>query len=139
MTEVAWSTWSPTPPRIDGSIVDGAWSGAGTVPLPGAPAGTLLVQNDARFLYVGIDLPEDTEPSPDPADYFWFSVDVDQDGAITPNVDLNYAQAPGAPDQLGLQHYLAPNAWTGLLPDHTDSMCARGFGPSTLATRPHAT
>lgn len=137
MTEVAWSTWSPTAPRIDGSIVDGEWSGAGVVPLPGHPGGTVLVQNDARFLYVGIDLPEDTEPTPDPADYFWFSVDIDQDGAITPNVDLNYAQM--APSHLVLQHYLGPNQWTPALPDQTDSVCARGFGPSSLDTRPHAT
>ena len=139
MTDVAWSTWSPTAPRIDGRIVNREWSGAGTVPLPGEPGGCLLVQNDARFLYVAIDLPEETEPSPDPADYFWFSVDVDQDGMITPDVDVNYAQAAGAPNQLARQLYLAPGQWTGLLPDHTDSMCYRGFGPSSLATVPHAT
>ncbi len=137
MASVA-STWSPTPPRIDGSIGDGRWSGAGSIAIPGTPEGRLLLQNDARFLYVALDLPEDTELLPDPADYFWFSVDADGDGAISPGVDVNYGQAPGEHDRLVRQYYLGPAQWTGMLPDPSDSMCCRGFGSSDLAARPHA-
>lgn len=138
MTHVVWSTWCPTPPRIGSGIIDGDWSGAASLPLPGNPAGALLIHNDARFVYLGLDLPEGTDPALDPGDLFWFSVDADQDGAITPGVDLNYAQAMGEPNRLVRQHYMGPNSWTGALPDPTDSMCGRGFGPSGPAPFPHA-
>lgn len=137
MANVMWSTWSPTPPRIGGSITGDEWSGAGSLPFPGTPAGTLLVKNDARFLYVGLDLPEDTDPAASPHDYFWFSVDADQDGTITPGVDLNFTQATGEPHRLVRQHYLGPDQWTPGLPDATDSMCGRGFGPTSLTPNPH--
>ncbi len=138
---VHWSTWTSRPPRMDGTIVEEEWRAAeaDAVPLPGNPGGTLLIQNDSQFLYLAIDLPEDTEAGLDTGDYFWFSVDVDQDYQMTPNVDLNYAQAAGEPDHLVRQLYLAPDGWTGPLPDASDSICARGFGPTSLAPHPHTT
>lgn len=138
---VLWSTWAATPPRMDGTIVDEEWRGAEVdpLPLPGEPPGRVMIQNDARFLYLAIDLPVDTEPAVDTGDHFYFSVDVDRDGAISPNVDVNYAQAFNDRNTLIRQLYLGPDVWTGGLLEPSDSMATRGFGPTSLAARPHTT
>lgn len=133
MTDVS-STWAAAPPTINGQIVAAEWAGAGHMPIP---HGTMLVKNDAQFLYVALDLTGITVANP--TDYFWFTVDVDRNAAITANVDVNYAQYPGEPNHLGRQYYLGAGSWTGLLPGPSDSMAYQGFGPTAGSAVNHRT
>jgi uncharacterized RDD family membrane protein YckC len=128
------SSWSGSPPTINGQINAGEWAGAGVMQIP---QGTMLVKNDSQFLYLALDLTETTVSNP--SDYFWFSVDVDQNAAITPNVDINYGQWPNEPNHLGRQYYLGPGQWTGLVAETSTSMCFQGFGTSPASGSNHRT
>ncbi len=117
-------------PSIDGNIAWGEWSLGNRITLP---HGFLTVLNDAVRVYFLIDLTGDTvNDSPLPSypwgDYFWLTFDTNKDGAITPNVDLNYVTIPGTYN-LRYQFYLGPGTWT-TLQSSTLSSLAAGFGCS---------
>jgi hypothetical protein len=119
------SSYVSTPPDIDGSIGFGEWSLSNTIEFD---SGFLTVVNDRTRLYILVDLLEDTgndTTSPD-KDFFWLTFDVDRDGQITPDVDLNYGTIP-ANNNMRYQYYTGPATWTGLQPE-TFSSKARGFG-----------
>jgi hypothetical protein len=101
------SSYTSTPPSIDGMVGFGEWQ----------------ISNETR-LYVLVDVLDDT--ADDTGDYFWLTFDVDEDNAITSNVDLNYGTVPGT-GNMRYQFYLGPGQWTGLLPDIRSSK-AKGFG-----------
>jgi hypothetical protein len=98
--------------------------------------GSILVQNDAQFLYVGLDVVEDVGNNPN-ADYFWLSFDVDKNKAITPEVDVNYGLYPNQSNHIGKQFYLGPNEWTGLQPNSGACACQTGFGASLNSAVAH--
>ncbi|MCL5952055.1 MAG: hypothetical protein M1132_10115 [Chloroflexi bacterium] len=115
------STYTSTPPRIDGVIDPGEWNLANKVSFPD---GFATVLNDGLRLYVLLDVTGDTYP--DTGDYFWLTFDVNRDSAITPNVDVNYGTSPSN-GNIRYQYYLGAGSWTGLQPN-TFSSRASGFG-----------
>jgi len=130
------SVFPQSPPKIDGVVGEKEWDDASRIPME---VGLILVQNDASNLYLLIDVITDTYNDPPLAeypwgDYFWLSFDVDLDGEITPEVDVNYSCFPGT-HNLGKQYYVEPGAWTGL--GSTDSQLGAGFGPSLKSRIPH--
>ena len=128
------STWATNPIAINGVLTPPEWNGAGVMPIP---AGFLMAKNDANFLYVALDLVGDFGNDVGTGDYFWFTVDVDANAAITPHKDLNYAMAPGAPNVSRRQYYLGPGTWTGLLTEVTTNQTHNGFGPTSHSPVPH--
>ncbi len=118
------SVWAASPPSIDGSIAFGEWTNTGQINLP---HGYVTVANDNMRLYFLINLLGDSgDDTGSSADYFWLSFDKNKDGAITPNVDLNYGLTNNT-GNLRYQYYLGASSWTGLQPN-TFSSRARGFG-----------
>ena len=128
------SRWATTPITVNGVLTPVDWAGAGLMPIP---AGFMMVKNDADFLYVALDMVGDFGPDAGTGDYFWFTVDVDANEAITPNKDLNYGMAPGAPNVSRRQYYLGPGVWTTLLNEVTTNQTRIGFGPSPNSPIPH--
>lgn len=133
MTVVS-SSWASTPVIMNGILSGPEWAGAGVMPIP---AGFMMVKNDVNFLYVALDLVGDRGADPGVGDYFWFSVDSDGNGAITPNVDVNYGIYPSLPIRIGRQFYLGPGTWTGLLSTPSPAQARNGFGPSPHSPVPH--
>lgn len=97
----------------------------------------MLAQNDARFLYLALDLVQDRGNSAGVGDYFWLSFDVDGNAAITPGRDVNFGIYPSLPIRIARQYYLGPGTWTTILPGATASHAAQGFGPSGASSVPH--
>jgi hypothetical protein len=116
------SSFVSTPPNIDGQIGFNEWNLAVQAPFS---HGFMSVENDAVRLYVLLDVTGDTTYEPD-KDYFWLTVDVNRNGAIDANTDLNYGLQPGT-QNLRYQYYIGPNTWTGLQ-SNTYSSRAQGFG-----------
>ncbi|MBW4510622.1 MAG: hypothetical protein KME64_29515 [Scytonematopsis contorta HA4267-MV1] len=110
------------------------WSQAGIMPIPN---GYLMVKNNAEFLYVALDLVNDQGQDSGTGDYFWLSIDVDNNRQITPNRDINYALYPGQPNRLGRQYYLGPGVWTGILNEESESLVRIGFEGSPNSSTPH--
>jgi hypothetical protein len=133
----AASPWACTPPKIDGAAPFYEW---GAAPSLATPHGQIYFANDDTHLYFLFDVVGDTIDDP-PAgppsygDYFWLSFDVNGDGLITPDVDLNYGIYPSLPYQLGLQYYLAPDEWTGLSP--STGLLGVAMAPSFASPVPH--
>ena len=123
------SIFASYPPEIDGETSPGEWDRALSVELE---HGVMLVQNDASNLYLLVDLIGDTHE--DAMDYFWLSFDVNTDGEITPEVDVDYGTYPGTHD-LGISYYLGPGEWTSI--GDTYSELGAGFGASTNSETPH--
>jgi hypothetical protein len=128
------SRWSATPPALSGSFSPGEWQNAGVLPMPG---GFILVKNDSNFLYLAIDLINDTGNSAGVGDYFWLTFDNNRDATITSRVDVNYGIYPSLPIRMDRSYYLGPGTWTGLLGTPSPSAAQQGFGPSPNAAAPH--
>ncbi|HVZ38109.1 MAG TPA: hypothetical protein VHI13_02450 [Candidatus Kapabacteria bacterium] len=122
------SGWCAQPLQLNGILDAARWGGAGSMDVPNL--GSILVQNDAQFLYVGLDMVKDTGNDAGTGDYFWLSFDVDKNKAITPNVDVNYGLYPNQQNHIGKQLYLGPGKWTGLLQNSGACECHAGFGAS---------
>ncbi len=123
LTTVALRISSPfaeTPPMIDGVVGFGEWQISNQIPFG---HGFVTVLNDSTRLYILVDVLDDT--AEDAQDFFLLTFDVDRDGQITPNVDLNYGTMAGT-DNMRFQFYLGPGSWTGLQPQ-TLSSETRGF------------
>lgn len=124
------------PPKVDGEVSLGEWDNATSIALT---HGVMLVQNDASSLYLLVDLTGDTYDDPPLAELPWgddfsLSFDVNIDGAITPDVDVNYTTYPGTYD-LGIQYWRGPRLVTDL--EDTRSQLGAGFGPSINSEIPH--
>ena len=119
------ANWAFSPPKIDGQLDFGEWDYSNRLPFQ---HGFLTVKSDMTRLYVLLDVLDDgidDSASEGPSDHFWLTFDVNGDGRITPDVDLNYALDP-ATGNMRYQHYLGPDRWTGLRP-LTRSSKAKGF------------
>ncbi len=120
------SNWAAAPIQLTESLLDEIWAGAGKMPFEG---GSLLAKNDANFLYLAIDVINDTGNDPGTGDYFWFTFDRNRDGNITPNFDVNYGLYPNT-SKMSRQYYLSPNTWTGLINEVSQSVCKFAFEAS---------
>jgi len=129
------STWTlPTPPPLTGLLTAAEWSGAAQMTIPN---GTLLAQNDANNLYIGLDITAETGVA-NPNDYFWFVVDVNDNGVIDPNRDLLFSILPGNQNRLYKFYMLGPDENTGALATQViPSKLLSGFGPSLLSASSH--
>lgn len=128
------SEWAQVPIDLDAPLSSGAWDDSGTLKFS---RGFVLAKNDARFLYLALDVVADTGNDPSTNDYFWLTFDVNRDRAITSNSDVNYGLYPGKPNKLGKQKYLGPGRWTGLLPDTSLSEVRQEFGSSMNSSTSH--
>lgn len=130
-----FSSWAAAPIDLTDSLDHDAWAGAMERQMP-ITGGFVWAKNDAVFAYIAFDMIGDTNNDPGTGDYFWLSFDNDRNGAISPNVDLNYGVYPSQPNKLGHQYYLGASTWTGLYND-TISQCRIGFEASPNSATPH--
>ncbi|MEP0712946.1 MAG: hypothetical protein ABJC55_13595 [Algoriphagus sp.] len=121
------SEWAVNPVDINKPVTEGDWEGAGSLKFS---RGYVLAKNDARYLYLMLDVVADTGNDSETNDYFWLTFDNTRDRAITSGVDVNYGLYPGQPNKLGRQKYLGPGSWTGLLSDPSTSGVVQEFGTS---------
>jgi hypothetical protein len=118
------SSFTSTPPTLDGVISSGEWDMSNKLPFDN---GFLSFRNDGIRLYVLIDVLYDLHADDlGSGDYFYLTFDTNQNGVIDPNVDMNYGVTVNE-HNLRYQYYLGANIWTGLQPS-TRSARARGFG-----------
>jgi hypothetical protein len=128
------SNWAPTPIELSQKTTAEVWENAGKMRIP---KGYLLAKNDDKFLYLAIDLVEDTTNDPGTGDYFWLTFDRNRNRVINPRQDVNYGLYPGDPNRMGRQYYLGPGRWTGLLNETTDSECRIAFEESPNSSTAH--
>ncbi|WP_026953393.1 hypothetical protein [Algoriphagus mannitolivorans] len=128
------SEWAQQPIDLNSPLNSGSWDDAGTLSFS---RGVVLAKNDAKFLYLALDVVQDTGNDSSTNDYFWLSFDVNRDRGITANQDINYGLYPGQPDKLGRQFYLGPGSWTGLQSSPSLSEVRQEFGPSMNSSTPH--
>src|SRR5271156_2143052 len=129
------STWtSTTPPSLTGLLPASAWSGSAKMAIP---RGTLMAQNDANHLYIGLDLTAETGTA-NPNDYFWFIVDINDNGLIDPNRDKLFSDWPGTPNRLGMWLMAGPDTTYPASDSQViPSQVRIGFGPSVNSATPH--
>ncbi len=130
------SVEATAPPVIDGVASSSEWSDAGAATLTN---GVLMVKHDATHLYVLIDMTADAvceavQSSAPLGDFMALAFDVDADGAITPNVDVEYGESAGTP-AFGIAYLLGPSTSTGL--QTTGAQLARGCGGSPNMASSH--
>lgn len=114
------------PPRIDGRIDFSEWSGATTRPLAG---GEMRFLHDPVRLYVLVNMLDDSTDDPFHAggfDQLWLHFDVDEDGAITENLDRRYRQESGT-GNLRYETY-CDDCLFGFHPLAASTFSARGEG-----------
>jgi len=128
-----FSKWTETPIEPTTSIMDSAWNGAGEFQFP---KGWVYAKNDAKFLYMVLDVVADTGNDFGTNDYYWLSFDVDENKGISANKDVNYGLFPGFPNKMGIQKYLGPGTWTGIS-EPPESKSRVEFGPSPKSSTPH--
>lgn len=126
------SSWADTPVDLEAPLSGGGWEGAGALRFD---RGWVLAKNDARFLYLALDVVADTGDDPGTSDHFWLTFDVNRDRSITANQDINFATLRDRPEALRKQLYLGPSRWTGL--QATPSEVRTEFGPSENGERHH--
>ena len=101
------------------------------------PHGTLLAQNDANNLYIGLDITAETGAA-NPKDYFQFYVDMNDNGAIDAYRDKLFSIVASNQNRLYMFWVLGPNETTGVLLDQViPSKLQSGFGPSLLSATAH--
>ena len=129
------STWTlSSPPPLTGLLPATEWSGAAQMTIP---HGTLLAQNDATHLYVGLDITAETGAA-NVNDYFWFVVDINDNRVIDANRDKLFSIIPGNQNHLYVFSMLGPNETTGAPTTQViPSLLRSGFGPSLLSATPH--
>ena len=129
------STWTlSSPPPLTGLLSASEWSGAAQMAIP---HGTLLAQNDATHLYVGLDITAETGTA-NTNDYFWFVVDINNNGVIDPYRDKLFSILPGNLNRLYMFYMLGPDEDTGASTTQViPSLLQSGFGPSLLLAANH--
>jgi len=125
--------WATSAPTVDGVVSAGEWTGAQATPLL---HGQLRTMNDAAFLYVLIDVTDDTgndvTHGSGAADFFTLSFDNDLNRAITPNVDVVYAGCQDNRDFVKA-YPLGGGAFTGCRNTDPASLGVPGFGPTAAS------
>ena len=129
------SGWALTPPSISGNFIQSEWENAGIIPLPSA--GFLFIKNDVKYLYLALDVVQDTGNTPGVGDFFWLSFDVDGNAAITAQKDVNYGIYPSLPIRIARQFFLGQAVWTPILCDPSTSLACQFFGVTKNSAQPH--
>ena len=129
--------WAVAAPTIDGVASPGEWNGARFTSLTHA---RLRTMNDGQFLYVLVDVVDDTgnDPIGTPGGFelFTLAFDVDRSHGVTPSVDLAYAVCQdGRP--FVKAYYLGGGAFTGCQDTSALSLGSPGFGPTLHSGTPH--
>ena len=131
--------WATTPPTINGVVGRGEWSYAQSTALA---HGKLMTMNDSHFLYVLIDVVDDTVNNPpahagaNTGDWFRLAFDVDLNHAVTPHVDLDYSSCNDG-QEFVKSIRLSASSWTGCTPTDPQSVGKAGFGPTLNSSVPH--
>jgi hypothetical protein len=110
-----------TPPVLDGRVSWNEWNDAYRLDFE---QGFIKMTYDRVRLYILIDVLDQNVN--DSNDYFYATFDVDMDGEISPEVDLNYSVVPSTRN-IRYQYYLGASRWTGLQPG-TLSALGIGYG-----------
>ncbi len=129
------SHWATSSPVINGIVTPGEWANAANINLT---HGNMAIMNDGAFLYVKLDVIDDTgnDSTVPPGDYYVLAFDVDLNRAITPNVDLIYdACNDGRP--FIKAYYLGGSSFTGCQTTSASSEGAYGFGPTGFSVTSH--
>jgi len=127
------STWTlPVPPPLTGLLTAAEWSAAAQMTIP---HGTLLAQNDATHLYLGLDITAETGAA-NPNDYFQIQVDVNDNGVVDAYRDKLFGIVLPNQNALTLAYMLGPGTSTGANVIPTSHLKS-GFGPSLLSATPH--
>lgn len=130
--------WAATPPTIDGVVSPGEWNFAMATTIA---HGQMRTMNDGTYLYVLLDVVDDTgnDPVPTPGndgDYFTLYFDKDLNHAVTPNVDFFYSTCQdGRPFVKATR--LDQLSSTGCTPVDAATLGAEGFGASFNSATPH--
>ncbi len=129
------STWTlSAPPPLTGLLTAAEWSAAATLAIP---RGTLLAQNDATHLYIGLDLTQETGTANN-NDYFQFIVDINDNGVIDPNRDKAFGILQGQLNTLTMVYMLGPGEETGVPAGQViPSKLKSGFGASLHSATHH--
>lgn len=128
------STWTRPGPPLTGVLPVSEWTGAATMAIP---RGTLMAQNDGTKLYVGLDLTAETGAA-NPSDYFWFIVDINDNGVIDSNRDKMFSDWPGSPNRLGMWYMAGPDTtWPAPNTQVIPSKVMSGFGASMNSATSH--
>ncbi len=131
-TSAGWLSAFPTrPPEIDGINSIGEWDSALSYDFL---HGKLLFLNDYVNIYIFIDFLSDTHDDPIPDDFFWLSLDINQNGVIDPNIDIKFNFLPGT-DTPCISRYLGPNSWGACV--QADSTYKAGFAMTKYSSTPH--
>ena len=131
------STWADDEVQVGKGLWANEWQGAGELPLDGI--GSVLVKNDASYLYIAIDVVADSGDDPGTGDHFWLVVDEGGDGAVTPNRDRLYSPWPSKRDRLGRSYFLGERAVTPLHDLPPECQLQSGFADSPAHPLPHRT
>ncbi len=130
--------WATTAPVIDGAVGGSEWTGAKATTLV---HGQMRTMNDSSYLYVLLDVTDDTgnDPIPTPGvngDFFSLAFDYDLNRAVTPHVDFFYSTCQdGRP--FVKAYYITAGSFTGCRDVDPASQGARGFGPTFNSATPH--
>ena len=129
--------WASSPPTIDGVVSPGEWTSG----WPTAIAhGQIRTMNDASFLYILVDVVDDTVNDPIGTvggnEYFTLAFDKDLNFAVTPHVDLAYSTCQDG-RAFVKAHYLGGGAFTGCQTPNALSQGKPGFGPTFNSATPH--
>jgi len=125
--------WASNAPVIDGTASAGEWN-SGTVTK--LKRGKMVTMNDGQFLYVLLDLIEDTGNDSTTADYYVLTFDADLNHSVSPNVDFFY-DVCGDGRPFTKAYYLTGTSFTGCQDVAPESQHGRGFGATFNARIAH--
>lgn len=115
-------------PQLDGQISIDEWRSAPQIPFEN---GSISVVHDLTHLYFLFNMREDRSDNAfrdGGPDQVWLLADVDEDGAVTPNVDLRYRMLSGT-GNFRHETYAPPGSWPFNPPAaRSFSTLAEGFG-----------
>jgi len=107
------SKWAANPIALTDSLNDPSWADALPQKWPVAQNAWLYLKNDAHNMYLAIDMPTLTN-SANSGDYFWLDFDVNRNGTINPNQDIEYGILNTNPGKIGKCFLLGQNVSTGI-------------------------
>lgn len=144
------SVYTENPPEIDGIVSKGEWEAARKFEIRPKvwkmgtpPTGYLMLQNDEKFLYILLDLIQDTELNLQRAggfefpDLFYIMFDVDFDAKPSDGLDLVYLPEVTENGELKITGKCMRMPWPVKEKTETISSYAVGFNPSPNSEEKH--
>jgi hypothetical protein len=138
--DTIYSHWADVTPAIDGVFGSGEWADATELDFLAAdPANELeayaYFKNDADYLYVAFDVPDDT--TEDSADATSMSFDTGHDGVYTDGHDDTFEISGGTTHHIVHPYTTCCNPFDPGLPLHAGLAGDLGFGPSPKSGTDH--